>query len=47
MWVPPARLAAANVIPSKVEGLRRIVREHEVAVHRGDMRAISAELTAA
>jgi DNA-binding GntR family transcriptional regulator len=35
-----ARLAAANVIPSKVEGLRRIVREHEVAVHRRDMRAM-------
>ncbi|MGH6928692.1 MAG: GntR family transcriptional regulator, partial [Dongiaceae bacterium] len=35
-----ARLAAANVIPSKIEGLRRIVREHEAALHRGDMRAM-------
>ena len=35
-----ARLAAANAIPAKLEGLRRIMREHEVAVHRGDMRAM-------
>jgi DNA-binding GntR family transcriptional regulator len=35
-----ARLAAANAIPAKLEALRRIMHEHEVAVHRGDMRAM-------
>lgn len=35
-----ARLAAANVIPSKVDYLRRIVGEHEEALHRGDMQSM-------
>jgi DNA-binding GntR family transcriptional regulator len=35
-----ARLAAANVVPAKVERLRHIVREHEAALHRGDMQSM-------
>src|SRR5215470_9459680 len=35
-----ARLAAANAVAPKVESLRRILREHEAALHRGDMRSM-------
>ena len=35
-----ARLAAANVTPAQVEGLWRIVHEHEEALHRGDMKSM-------
>lgn len=35
-----ARLAAANVTPPQVERLRRIVQDHEGALHRGDMKSM-------
>ncbi len=35
-----ARLAAANATPAQVERLWRIVRDHEDALHRGDMKAM-------
>jgi len=35
-----ARLAAANLIPARIEGLRKIMHEHENALHSGDMRAM-------
>lgn len=35
-----ARLAAANATPPQIEQLRRIVREHEHALHRNDMRSM-------
>ena len=35
-----ARLAAANLNPAKIEGLRKTMHEHEAALHRGDMRAM-------
>ena len=35
-----ARLAAGHAVPAKIERLRRIVREHEAALHRGDMQSM-------
>ena len=35
-----ARLAAVNVVPAKLEKLHHIVREHEDALHRRDMRSM-------
>lgn len=35
-----ARLAAANVTPPQVGRLRRIVQDHEDALHRGDMKSM-------
>jgi len=35
-----ARLAAVNAVPAKLEKLNRIVREHEDALHRRDMRSM-------
>ncbi len=35
-----ARLAAANVTAAQVEGLRRILHDHEEALHRGDMKSM-------
>ena len=35
-----ARLAAANITPPQVEGLWRIVHDHEDALHRGDMKSM-------
>jgi DNA-binding GntR family transcriptional regulator len=35
-----ARLAATHVTPPQVEGLWRIVHEHEQALHRGDMKSM-------
>ncbi|HXQ40251.1 MAG TPA: GntR family transcriptional regulator [Candidatus Udaeobacter sp.] len=35
-----ARLAAANLIPARIEGLRKIMHDHENALHEGDMRAM-------
>jgi len=35
-----ARLAAANVNPARIEELRKIMHDHEDALHKGDMRAM-------
>jgi DNA-binding GntR family transcriptional regulator len=35
-----ARLAAVNVVPSRIAELRRIVQEHEEALHRNDMQSM-------
>jgi DNA-binding GntR family transcriptional regulator len=35
-----ARLAAANATPPQIERLRQIVRDHEDALHRGDMKSM-------
>jgi DNA-binding GntR family transcriptional regulator len=35
-----ARLAAANATPAQIERLRQIVRDHEDALHRGDMKSM-------
>jgi DNA-binding GntR family transcriptional regulator len=35
-----ARLAAANLIPARIEGLRKVMHDHENALHKGDMRAM-------
>jgi len=35
-----ARLAAANAMPPEVERLRQIVRDHEDALHRNDMKSM-------
>jgi DNA-binding GntR family transcriptional regulator len=35
-----ARLAAANVNPASIEGLRKVMHDHEDALHKGDMRAM-------
>ena len=35
-----ARLAAANLIPARIEGLRKVMHDHENALHEGDMRAM-------
>jgi DNA-binding GntR family transcriptional regulator len=35
-----ARLAAANVNPAGIEGLRKVMHDHEDALHKGDMRAM-------
>jgi len=35
-----ARLAAVNVVPSRIAELRRIVQEHEDALHRNDMQSM-------